>query len=120
LAIVRNACFDAMKRSKILRIGALGEESELPDAGTDADPAAILERADDVRLIREAIASLEPEFREVIVLREMEGLSYKDIAQVTDVPMGTVMSRLARARRQLADLLSRKQNPTPGNSEERV
>jgi RNA polymerase sigma factor (sigma-70 family) len=120
LAIVRNACFDAMKRSKILRISALGEESEVADSAADADPATILQRADDVRLIREAIASLEPEFREVIVLREMEGLSYKDIAQVTDIPMGTVMSRLARARRQLASLLSRKENPTPGKPEERV
>ena len=57
-------------------------------------------------LIRRALAELAPAFREVIVLRELEGLSYQDIANVTGIPAGTVMSRLSRARAQLKDVLT--------------
>jgi RNA polymerase sigma factor (sigma-70 family) len=61
--------------------------------------------------VREAIAALPVEFREVVVLRELEGLSYKEISEVSGVPLGTVMSRLARGRHQLHLLLSdRKQH----------
>jgi RNA polymerase sigma-70 factor (ECF subfamily) len=56
--------------------------------------------------VRQAISHLEPEFREVIVLREIEGLPYKEIASVLGIPMGTVMSRLSRARNQLLVELS--------------
>ena len=56
--------------------------------------------------MREAIAALPVDFREVVVLRELEGLSYKEISEVSGIPLGTVMSRLARARRQLYLLLS--------------
>jgi RNA polymerase sigma-70 factor (ECF subfamily) len=51
--------------------------------------------------VREGLSQLAAEFREVLVLRELEGLSYKEIAQVSGIPMGTVMSRLARGRKQL-------------------
>ena len=57
-------------------------------------------------MVREAIEQLPPEFREAIVLRELEGLSYKQIAEVTHLPMGTVMSRLARARQRLQQALA--------------
>jgi RNA polymerase sigma-70 factor (ECF subfamily) len=56
--------------------------------------------------VREGLDRLPVEFREVLVLRELEGLSYKEIAQVAGVPMGTVMSRLARGRKQLMTALS--------------
>jgi Sigma-70, region 4 len=59
-----------------------------------------------VEAVREAIAALPVDFREVVVLRELEGLSYKEISQVSGVPLGTVMSRLARARHQLYLMLS--------------
>ena len=106
LSIVRNLCFDQLRRNKVVRMNELPKDSEF--AGTDncGDPAAILQRSEDIELVRSAIGSLEPEFREVIVLREMEGMSYKEIADLTGVPMGTVMSRLARARRNLARTLS--------------
>ena len=64
-----------------------------------------------VEAVREAITALPVDFREVVVLRELEGLSYKEISEVSGVPLGTVMSRLARARHQLYLLLSdRKQH----------
>ena len=63
-------------------------------------------RVADASAVRRAIGELPVEFREMIVLREMEGFSYKEIADLSDVPIGTVMSRLARARKQLQKLLA--------------
>jgi RNA polymerase sigma factor (sigma-70 family) len=57
-------------------------------------------------IVRKAIEELPPEFREVVILREMEGMSYKEIADIASIPVGTVMSRLARARSRLQQLLS--------------
>ena len=62
----------------------------------------------DKDLLRAALEDLPLEFREILILRELEGLSYKEIADVADAPIGTVMSRLARARKQLQNYLSRK------------
>lgn len=62
-------------------------------------------RSADRQQLREALEELPPEFREVTVLRELEGLSYQEIATVTEVPVGTVMSRLSRARKQLRQRL---------------
>ena len=70
------------------------------------DPSLALNRAQDRQTVRAAIEQLAPEFREAITLRELEGASYKEIAEVTGVPIGTVMSRLARARHQLQVMLS--------------
>ena len=63
-------------------------------------------RASNVESIRHAVAELPVEFREVVVLREMEGFSYKEISALADVPIGTVMSRLARARKLLQKALA--------------
>jgi RNA polymerase sigma factor (sigma-70 family) len=74
-------------------------------------PPVILTRKATIEAVRAAIAELDTDFREAIVLRELEGLSYKAISEVTEVPIGTVMSRLSRGRDQLALLLSdRKKN----------
>jgi len=102
LAIVRHACFTWLKSNRP------GDLASLEDAGfepaADADgPEALAARELDRRLLNEAISALPPHFREVLVLRELEDLSYKDIARIIDAPIGTVMSRLARARRLLAD-----------------
>jgi len=84
------------------------KEKEVPldsEADEVEDPAPLppanLSKKATVEAVREAIASLPVDFREVVVLRELEGLSYKEISEVTAVPLGTVMSRLARARHQL-------------------
>ena len=69
-----------------------------PDADT---PEAALIAKVDAEQIRAAIAALPTPFRETLVLRDIEGLDYREIAETTEVPIGTVMSRLARARRRL-------------------
>ena len=74
-----------------------------------ADPQALLIRDEDTKLVHEALAQLPVEYREVLILRELEEMGYREIAAVADVPIGTVMSRLARGRRKLAALLMEKQ-----------
>ena len=69
-------------------------------------PATILEHSEDAELIREAMDELPAEFREILVLRHQEGLSYKEIADIAQIPPGTVMSRLARARAKLKEYLA--------------
>jgi RNA polymerase sigma-70 factor (ECF subfamily) len=85
------------------------EADEIED--TSPLPPVSLAKKATVEAVREAIAALPVDFREAVVLRELEGLSYKEISEVSGVPLGTVMSRLARARHQLYLLLSdRKQH----------
>jgi RNA polymerase sigma-70 factor (ECF subfamily) len=99
LTIVRNAFYDWIARNRPAEVvhddGAIIDATEDP-AATDPQEAAI--RSAEMRGLAEAVAGLPLQFREVLLLRELEGLSYKEIARVTDVPIGTVMSRLARAR----------------------
>jgi len=77
-------------------------DEDLHDQGDEAsDPAALAMRQFDQVRVRQALEELPPQLREVIVLRELEGLSYQQIAAVADVPVGTVMSRLSRGRQQL-------------------
>jgi RNA polymerase sigma factor (sigma-70 family) len=81
----------------------------------DLNPEALLLQSADTQMVRQALEELPVEFREVLVLRELEGLSYKQIADVADIRMGTVMSRLARARKRLQQGLARRENrETPG------
>jgi len=102
LAIVRNCFFTAAGQAR-QRMGVpLPEEHAENDADAlideAPDPELIVMRADQRQKLDHIIAGLPQEFREVLILREMEDLSYRDIAQVTGSPIGTVMSRLARAR----------------------
>ena len=110
LSIVRNTAYTWLKKHRDPKLVAVENVEDVADAATDWDqgPAApdagLIERADAARL-EAAIAALPDEFRETLVLRELQGLDYRAIAEVTGVPIGTVMSRLARARRRLMALL---------------
>lgn len=104
LAIVRNTCNTWLERNRKSMV-SLEEDSREPEAPQPNPEALAMERVDRETLCA-AIESLPGEFREALVLREIELLSYKEIAAVTGVPVGTVMSRLARARARLAALLS--------------
>jgi RNA polymerase sigma-70 factor (ECF subfamily) len=106
LAIVRNTAYSWIKANRRPEIAApRGCDADAFDRAiaeipTSAeDPEAALIRSGERRKLDRLIAALSPEFRECLVLREIEDMSYKEIAQVTGVPIGTVMSRLARARR---------------------
>jgi RNA polymerase sigma factor (sigma-70 family) len=104
--IVRNTWY-----SRVARRPAATQSASLDGRGGEPlddgpDPEAQLLRQDTVDLVRGAIEQLPADFREVLVLREIEGLSYKEIATVVRVPIGTVMSRLARARERLLAELS--------------
>ena len=74
------------------------------------NPEALLLQSVDTQMVRHALEELPVEFREVIVLRELEGLSCKQIADVANIPMGTVMSRLARGRKRLQESLAGRAN----------
>ncbi|MGE5638621.1 MAG: sigma-70 family RNA polymerase sigma factor [Clostridia bacterium] len=100
LAIVRNACFTWLQAN---RPGDVADADPEEQAAETDGPETLAARKLDRRLLNEAIAALPAQFREVLVLRELEDLSYREIARIIDAPIGTVMSRLARARRLLAD-----------------
>jgi len=114
LTIVRRCCYTSLAQNRTGDAGAFDEEQHSAEAdGTplhaqlDGPERAAL-RADDARLLNGAVAALPVEYREIFVLRELEGLSYKEIADVAGVPIGTVMSRLSRARTQLQTALRAK------------
>ena len=105
LRIVRNAFYDWLKRNRREETGTEFDEELHSGADETEGPDALLLEKADHELVREAIAELPLEFREILVLRELEGFSYKEIADVAEVPLGTVMSRLARAREHLRTLV---------------
>lgn len=103
LAIVRNACYTWLRQNRRKPLALEDEMLEVPD--TRPNPEALHLAEIDQKLLRRAIEELPEEFREAIVLRELEGLSYKEIGAITGAPIGTVMSRLARARQRLEKAL---------------
>jgi RNA polymerase sigma-70 factor (ECF subfamily) len=105
LAIVRNAWYSRVARhARVMSMPLLDKPGESP-ADDALNPEAQLLQQITVARVREALDQLPVDFREVIVLREIEGMSYKAIASVVRVPIGTVMSRLARGRERLLALL---------------
>jgi RNA polymerase sigma-70 factor (ECF subfamily) len=112
LSIVRNTAFTALKRhlrdEQTVEFDEELHGSQIPQL----DAGIALDRAHDRQSVRAAIEQLPAEFRETITLRELEGMSYKEIADVAGVPIGTIMSRLARARRQLQLLLTKSYTDT--------
>lgn len=101
LTIVRNTCYTSLKRNKSADLLADFEEVVLTKEANEPDPEAMHLLKVRAQLVNEAIEKLPIEFREVVILRELEELSYKEIAEITAIPIGTVMSRLSRARKRL-------------------
>ena len=104
LTIVRHTCYTWLRKNRAHEFVALDEE--LDGVDTALNPEELLLHNTDQQLLRKAVEELPIEFREVIILRELEGLSYKEIANITGIPLGTVMSRLARARKRLQHRLT--------------
>ena len=111
LTIVRNTFYNWLKKNRSPEIAGELDDEALMVEDVSVDAAAINLRVADAEIVRRAIAELPVEFREIVVLREMEGFSYKEIADLADVPIGTVMSRLARARKQLQKRLASEFQP---------
>jgi RNA polymerase sigma-70 factor (ECF subfamily) len=113
LSIVRNSCLTTLSRRKTERLRLVGLDNVDPPTDAAAGPAERLVQSSDEQRLRQAIASLDVEFREIIILREMDGMSYKEVATVTGVPIGTVMSRLSRARQRLHEVLCEEKQTLP-------
>jgi RNA polymerase sigma-70 factor (ECF subfamily) len=105
LAIVRNTCYTWLQKNRAQQPRASFDVERHDVGSTAGDPEAPLRRAEDVQLVHDTLGQLPAEFRQVMVLRELEGLSYKEIARAVGIPTGTVMSRLARGRVRLGQLL---------------
>lgn len=101
LTIVRTTAYSARRRHRGAALATEFDESQHSEAVADEHPESALLRGAAKESLDRALAGLAPEFREVIVLRELEGLSYKEISDVAGVPVGTVMSRLSRGRARL-------------------
>jgi RNA polymerase sigma-70 factor, ECF subfamily len=105
LKVVRNTCYTWIEKNR--RPASLPLDADRhADASEALNPERVLQQRIDKEAVRKAIEALPEEFREVIVLRELEGLAYQQIAGIAEVPLGTVMSRLSRARERLQQLLA--------------
>ena len=116
LMIVRRTCYTwlAKNRGHEAMLTSFDEELHSGLFG-DGEPHVQLIREADRQLVRQALEELPIELREMIVLRELEGLSYKEAAAVAEIPLGTVMSRLARGRQRLEQLLAARIAEEPSN-----
>ncbi len=106
LAIVRNICYSRLKHSAIRKNDTEFDDEIHSAENETANPEALLERSRDSEGVRRALEELPEELREIMVMRELDGMAYKEIAEIAGIPLGTVMSRLARARRRLQRALT--------------
>lgn len=109
--IARNVAFDRLRRDKRVEFVELDEDVDIADPA--AGPETIVETAQRYRLLEAALERLPAEHREILLLREIEEMSYDDIAQVLDLQIGTVKSRIARARATLLDKMQSRLEKSP-------
>jgi RNA polymerase sigma-70 factor (ECF subfamily) len=106
MKIVRNSCYTWLQINRPLQDAAEFDENLFPPAAHVPNPEEVVLQNDSGLRLRTAIEELPPNFREVLILRELEGMSYKEIAHITGMPSGTVMSTLSRARHRLRQALT--------------
>ena len=106
LRIVRNTCYTWLRANRPLQEATEFDENLFSPDSRDPNPEEAALRNDSGTVLRKALEMLPPNFREVLILRELEGLSYKEIADITGMPAGTVMSSLSRARGRLCQVLT--------------
>ena len=111
LSIVRNTFYTWLRKNRPTEKTVELNDETLEIEDSSANAQAVNPQFADAEAVRRAIAELPVEFREIVILREMEGFSYKEIAELAEVPIGTVMSRLARARKLLHKSLTAAFNP---------
>jgi len=105
LAIVRNTCYTWLRKNRSHEFSTSFDLDLHDTEDPAASPEQVAVQTADREVLRKAFAEIPLEYREILVLRELEGLSYREICGVTDLPMGTVMSRLSRARGRLQRVL---------------
>src|SRR5438270_1235947 len=103
LTIVRNTSYTLLKKNRAVDLTTTFDEESHAVGHESVTPARILEHAEDAELIKNAMDELPAEFREILILRHQESLSYNEIGEMLKIPIGTVMSRLARARGKLKE-----------------
>ena len=108
LSIVRNTTYTWLQKNRRQELATVFDEEIHDIKDASSNPEVLLVKNADRQEIMKAIEQLPVEFREALILRELEGMSYKEIAEMADVPIGTVMSRLARARKQLQQSLGQR------------
>jgi RNA polymerase sigma factor (sigma-70 family) len=109
LTIVRRTAYDWVQNNRaatLLPVDDLEGVKGAPSGELDAPATALIAKAE-AALLRATIAALPPPFRETLVMRDLQGLVYREIAEVTEVPIGTVMWRLARARHRVITLIAK-------------
>ena len=106
LTIVRNTAYTLLKKNRTADLTTAFDEEIHATDYKSVSPATILEHAEDAELIKNAMDGLPAEFREILILRHQENLSYNEIGDILKIPIGTVMSRLARARGKLKQSLA--------------
>jgi len=106
LTIVRTTCYTWLHRNRFQEASTVFDEDQHSGVNEMINPETLMLKGADGDMLRQLLEELPVEFREALVLRELEGMSYKQIAEVAGIPLGTVMSRLARARRHLQRRLS--------------
>ena len=113
LTIVRNTCYTWLRQHRMEDLTELFDEEIHTPERDSSNPETLLLGTADAQLLRQALEELPVEFREVLVLRELEGMSYREIADFMSVPVGTVMSRLARGRERLERQLTHSAKKEP-------
>ncbi len=113
LTIVRNTCYTWLQQNRGRETTVSFDEEIHATESELSNPATLVLKSGDMEMLKMALEELPVEFREVIVLRDLEELSYKEVAEIANIPLGTVMSRLARARERLKRILCvrLKENP---------
>jgi RNA polymerase sigma-70 factor (ECF subfamily) len=116
LKIVRNTCYSWLHANRPLQEAAEFDENVLPPDSCALNPEEAALQNDSNTQVRKALEKLPPNYREVLILRELEGMSYKEISDITGLPAGTVMSSLSRARGRLRQILTAHLNGDPVRS----
>ena len=114
LTIVRNTCYTWLRKNRDRNTVIFDEQQldgdatlEQVNSMTSKNPETMLLNLENTALINKALQQLSLDRREVIILRDLEGLTYKEIAEIVNLPLGTIMSRLSRGRSQLQKILAR-------------
>ncbi len=108
LSIVRHTTYTWLQKNRRPELATVFDEEQHDVEDTASNPEVLLLKNADRQEIMKAVEELPVEFREAMILRELEGMSYREIADMTEVPVGTVMSRLARARKRLQQSLGQR------------